>query len=70
MYNLFDEMFNGMGGNELYRAELTPELFPHQKLMMLDNWPLEDLEMYVGGQFTPGYQFKNYNQRYILGASE
>ncbi|ACE79978.1 hypothetical protein Pukovnik_52 [Mycobacterium phage Pukovnik] len=54
MMNIMDADFNGPG-SEMYRAELFPELFPHQKRMMLENWPQEDLEMYVGGIFTPGY---------------
>ncbi|ANA87192.1 hypothetical protein SEA_SWITZERLAND_58 [Gordonia phage Switzerland] len=55
MHNLFDGTFNGMSGSELYRAELAPDLFPDQRPMMLHNWPEDDLEMYVGGAFTPGY---------------
>lgn len=55
MHNLIDPMFNGMPGSEMYRAQLFPELFPHQPEMRLENWPLEDLEMYVGGPFTRGY---------------
>lgn len=52
--NVMDADFNGPG-SEMYRAELFPELFPHQKLMRLENWSQDDLEMYVGGVFTPGY---------------
>ena len=55
MHNLLDSLFNGMPGSEMYRAQIFPELFPHQRDMQLVNWPLDDLEMYVGGKFTPGY---------------
>ena len=55
MHNLFDSMFNGMPGSEMYRAQVVPDLYPHEKLMMLQNWPEQDLEMYVGGWATPGY---------------
>lgn len=54
MLNIMDYEFNGPS-SELYRAELMPELFPHQKRMRLENWPNQDLEMYVGGIFTVGY---------------
>lgn len=66
--NLFDSVFNGMGGSELYRSQVSPDLFPHQKPMLIENWPIEDREMYVGGVFTPGYAYKDYPQRYMLGA--
>ena len=67
MLNIMDPVFNGMPASEFYRAHVFPELFPHQKQMLIENWPLEDLQMYVGGRFTPGYELKHYNQRYILG---
>ena len=44
-----------MPGSEMYRAELVPELFPHQKPMLVDNWSEEDRQMYVGGKYTVGY---------------
>lgn len=53
--HLFDGMFNGMARSELYRAQLVPELFPHEKPMLVDNWPEQDREMYVGGEYAPGY---------------
>lgn len=56
MHHLLDGTFNGMGGSELYRRELLPDLFPHQKPMRIENWPDDDREMYVGGEHTPGYQ--------------
>lgn len=69
MHNLLDATFNGMPASEMYRAQLFPELFPHQGEMLLDNWSLDDLEMYVGGKYTPGYFLRNYEQRYVLGVS-
>lgn len=44
-----DAVFNGMPGSELYRAQVYPELFPHQKRMLIENWPAEDIDMYVKG---------------------
>lgn len=55
MNNLLDPTFNGMPRSELYRAQVFPELFPHEREMRLENWSQDDLEMYVGGVFTPGY---------------
>lgn len=55
VHNIFDSTFNGMPGSEMYRAELFPELFPHQKRMLVENWSRDDREMYVGGPFTPGW---------------
>ena len=55
MHNLLDGTFNGMPGSEFYRAQVFPELFPHERQMMLEHWSQDDLEMYVGGCFTPGY---------------
>jgi len=63
MHNLIDALFNGMPGSEMYRAQIFPELFPDQPEMRLDNWPLEDLEMYVGGQYTEGYTWKRQLQK-------
>lgn len=53
MNNLFDAAFNGLP--EVYRAEVTPELYPHQPPMRIGNWSQDDREMYVGGLFTVGY---------------
>jgi len=39
----------------MYRAEMFPELFPHQQPMLLHNWSKDDLEMYVGGSYTIGW---------------
>jgi hypothetical protein len=63
MHNLLDATFNGMGGSELYRAQIFPELFPHEPEMLLDNWSIDDLEMYVGGKFTPGYKWARVEQK-------
>jgi len=54
-----DSTFNGMGGSEFYRAQVFPELFPHEKPMALENWSQDDLEMYCGGVFTPGYGMRH-----------
>lgn len=53
--NLFDGQFNGMPHSEMYRAEIFPELFPHEKPMRVENWSPQDREMYCGGQYTVGY---------------
>lgn len=47
--NIMDPVFNGMGGSELYRAQVFPDLFPHEKPMLIDNWLQEDIQMYVKG---------------------
>jgi hypothetical protein len=46
--NIMDAFFNGMGGSEMYRAQVFPELFPHQKPMLVENWSRQDREMYCG----------------------
>lgn len=48
--NIMDADFNGPS-SEMYRAEVFPELFPHQKPMLIDNWPWDDLVMYCGGPY-------------------
>lgn len=48
MLNIMDPLFNGMAGSEFYRAQVFPELFPHEKQMLIDNWSAEDREMYCG----------------------
>ncbi|AYD87079.1 hypothetical protein SEA_NICOLETERA_52 [Mycobacterium phage NicoleTera] len=60
-HNIMDSQFNGMP--EMYRAEVFPELFPHAPRMRIENWPQEDLEMTVGGCFTPGYGARNYDRK-------
>ncbi|QGJ97095.1 hypothetical protein SEA_PETTERN_49 [Mycobacterium phage PetterN] len=54
MLSILDATFNGMGGSEMYRSQLVPEAFPKQRPMMFQNWPQEDLEMYVGGKYAKG----------------
>jgi hypothetical protein len=51
IHNIFDSVFNGMGRSEFYRSLLTPDLFPHEKPMLVENWPAEDREAYCGGEF-------------------
>jgi len=53
--SIFDSKFNGMGGSEMYRHQITPDLFPHNKPMLIDNWSADDRELYCGGEYTPGY---------------
>lgn len=48
MHNVMDSLFNGMPGSEFYRAQVFPELFPHEKQMLIHNWSPEDIEMYCG----------------------
>lgn len=55
MHNLFDSTFNGMPGSEMYRAQVVPDLYPHEKPMLIQNWPEQDQEMFCGGEYTPGY---------------
>ena len=49
MHNILDSTFNGMAGSELYRAQIFPELWPHQKPMLIENWSEDDIDMYVKG---------------------
>jgi len=49
VHNLMDPTFNGMPGSEMYRAQIFPELFPHEKRMLIENWDEQDIEMYVTG---------------------
>ena len=51
-------MFNGMGGSEVYRAQVFPELYPYEKPMLIGNWSVQDREMFCGGQFTKGYVWR------------
>ncbi|WP_457214052.1 hypothetical protein [Mycobacteroides abscessus] len=36
----------------MYRAEVFPELFPHEKRMRVENWSQQDREMFCGGQYA------------------
>ncbi|AEK09294.1 hypothetical protein SEA_SQUEE_49 [Mycobacterium phage Squee] len=48
--NIFDGQFSGMSGVDMYRAWVTPELYPNQKRALIENWDPQDIEMYVGGR--------------------
>lgn len=48
MLNIWDPVFNGLARVGMYRSELTPELFPNQKQMLIHNWSAEEREMYCG----------------------
>ncbi|AHJ88709.1 hypothetical protein PBI_RHYNO_51 [Mycobacterium phage RhynO] len=50
MHSILDATFNGMGGSELYRHQLVPDLFPEGKPMLIDQWPDEDRLMFCGGE--------------------
>lgn len=54
-HHIFDSKFNGMGGSEMYRSQVSPDLFPHQKPMLIHQWSDEDRELFCGGEWTPGY---------------
>ena len=49
---IMDVAYNRMPRSELYRSQVFPELFPHERGMRLDNWPDEDKEMYCGGEWV------------------
>jgi hypothetical protein len=46
--NIMDSAFNGMPRSEFYRAQVFPELFPHEDRMMVERWSLQDQEMFCG----------------------
>lgn len=48
MHNIMDATFNHMPASEFYRALVFPELFPHEKPMMVENWSEEDQLMFCG----------------------
>lgn len=48
MNNIMDAAFNGMPGSEFYRAQVFPELYPHEKTMLVENWSQDDRDMYCG----------------------
>jgi len=52
MINIMDGLLNGMSASEFYRAQVFPELFPHEKQMLIQNWPEQDQEMYCGVSHT------------------
>ena len=53
-HNIMDCVYNGIGGSEMYRSEVFPELFPHADRMLIENWSVLDREMYCGGIYTKG----------------
>jgi hypothetical protein len=50
--SIFDASFNGAPRSEMYRSWVTPELFPHEKRALVENWPDDDLEMFCGGVYA------------------
>jgi len=50
--HIMDDTLNGMGRSEMYRALISPDLFPHEKPMLIYNWPAVDREMYCGPQYV------------------
>lgn len=52
MVSIFDAVLNGGGRMEMYRYWLVPDLFPHEKPALVENWSEEDREMYCGGEFV------------------
>ncbi|AKF14221.1 hypothetical protein SEA_LUCHADOR_57 [Mycobacterium phage Luchador] len=75
--NIMDPVFNGMPGSEMYRAEVFPELFPHQPRMRLENWSPEERAPLVGGEEAKAFyrlentiaELRNYPQRYVMGVA-
>lgn len=51
---------NGNFGNSELEAELTPYDRPYR----LENWPMEDLVMYCGGDYA---KYENFRQRFMIG---
>lgn len=47
--SVFDAEFSGCPRSEMYRAWVSPEMFPKEKQPQLELWCREDLEMFVGG---------------------
>ncbi|BBC53847.1 putative helix-turn-helix DNA binding protein [Mycobacterium phage PP] len=41
--------------SEMYKAQVFPDVYPGEKPMLIDNWSVEDRQMYCGGVHTPGY---------------
>lgn len=55
-HTIFDGLFNGMGGGELYRSYVIPELYPsHQKAPQprLENWDPEEIAIWIHGSGDP-----------------
>lgn len=47
--NIFDDLFNDMSGSGLYRAQVSPDLYPGYPRMLIENWSQQDVESYCGG---------------------
>lgn len=54
--SVFDPSFNGSPRSEMYRALSFPDLFPHERPMLIENWPAADREAYCGGVYTRQYR--------------
>ena len=50
--NIFDGEFSSVTRVDMYRAAVTPELYPDERPMRLDNWCDEDRAAFCGGQYT------------------
>lgn len=50
--NIFDGEFSSVTRVDMYRAQITPELYPDERPMMLGNWDPEDLAAFCGGKYT------------------
>ena len=51
MHNIMDELFNGLAHSQMYRACLVPDVFKHEPPMLLQNWSVDDLVMFCGGEY-------------------
>lgn len=47
--SVFDSSFNGIPRSEMYRAQVTPDIYPNEKPMLIHQWSEQDREMYCGG---------------------
>lgn len=47
-----DYQFNDCPRIGMYRAGVVPDLYPDEKLMLVDRWSKEDQEMFVGGIYA------------------
>ena len=70
MINIMDGLFNGMSASEFYRAQVFPELFQHEKPMLIQNWPEQDQEMYCGVSHTLELGVLTKKVRYTVSESE
>jgi hypothetical protein len=61
--NIFDpEVLDARA--EMYKAWVTPDLFPDQPQPVLKNWHMEDLIAYVGGAYAKYEQISYYGIDY------